>query len=96
MPAEQDNFVTKVLAEFGSLLFKDFNVAIVLTGIMTMLVQCPEASLHRHLFGGGAESRLAAAVAQGCEAVQALLQQTPDAENVLLMVKNRLEQSTGA
>jgi len=96
MPAEQDNFVTKVLAEFGSLLFKDFNVAVVLTGIMTMLVQCPETSLHRHLFGGGAESRLAAAVAQGCEAVQALLQQTPDAENVLLMVKNRLEQSAGA
>merc|ERR1711865_13155 len=86
------SFVAQVLGEFGTLLFKDFNVAIVLTGIVTMLAQCPEASLHKHLFGGGGESRLASMVAQGCEAVQALLQQTPDGENILQQVKSRLEQ----
>eukprot|EP00658_Telonema_sp_P-2_P011919 TRINITY_DN14558_c0_g1_i11.p1 TRINITY_DN14558_c0_g1~~TRINITY_DN14558_c0_g1_i11.p1 ORF type:complete len:570 (-),score=149.46 TRINITY_DN14558_c0_g1_i11:41-1750(-) len=49
----QETFIGQMLAQLRQLLNMDLNVAVVLTGLVSLLVQCPDPRVHSFMFRGG-------------------------------------------
>jgi len=88
-PADS-TLLTRVLSQLALLLTQDLDVAVVLTGLVTSLVQCPDRALSQFLLGGN-EPPLTCAVMQVNTAVRELMAQTEDSTQILDEAKRNLD-----
>eukprot|EP00658_Telonema_sp_P-2_P011920 TRINITY_DN14558_c0_g1_i2.p3 TRINITY_DN14558_c0_g1~~TRINITY_DN14558_c0_g1_i2.p3 ORF type:complete len:133 (-),score=40.56 TRINITY_DN14558_c0_g1_i2:134-532(-) len=80
-----------MLAQLRQLLNMDLNVAVVLTGLVSLLVQCPDPRVHSFMFRGGEHAPLTAAVMEVCSSVKSLMEETPESHAILDRARKALD-----